>query len=65
MTGALEAAIALAVKALGQSGDQNGTGSRAIPAGDLEVAVLDRSRSQQRKFRRLDGDSLSGMLADA
>ena len=57
----LDAAVTLAVKALGESG----TESRTIPAGDLEVAVLDRTRSQQRKFRRLDGDSLSGMLADA
>ncbi|HEX4189713.1 MAG TPA: proteasome subunit alpha [Marmoricola sp.] len=57
----LEAAINLAVKALGQSGGQE----RSIPAADLEVAVLDRTRAQQRKFRRLDGDSLSGLLTDA
>ena len=57
----LEAAIALAVKALGESGPE----TRVIPAGDLEAAVIDRTRPQQRKFRRLDGDSLSGMLTDA
>jgi len=57
----LGAAVALAVKALGQSGTEN----RTIDAGDLEVAVLDRGRTQPRKFRRLDGDSLSGMLAGA
>src|SRR5689334_15596723 len=55
----LGAAVALAVKALGQSGTEN----RTIDAGDLEVAVLERTRSQPRKFRRLNGDSLSGMLA--
>jgi proteasome alpha subunit len=57
----LDAAINMAVKALGQSGAEE----RSIPAGDLEVAVLDRTRTQQRKFRRLDGDSLSGLLTDA
>ena len=57
----LAGAVSLAVKALGESGSE----SRTIPAGDLEVAVLDRGRAQPRKFRRLDGDSLSGMLADA
>ena len=55
---ALEAAVSLAVTALGQSGSD----ARTIPAEDLEVAVLDRSRTQPRKFRRLDGDSLSRMV---
>jgi proteasome alpha subunit len=57
----LSGAVALAVKALGQT--SNGGETRTILAGDLEVAVLDRTRTQPRKFRRLDGDSLSGMLA--
>lgn len=57
----LGAAIRLAVTALGQSGGEG----RTIPAGDLEVAVLDRSRVLQRKFRRLDAESLSGMLTEA
>jgi proteasome alpha subunit len=57
----LDAAIRLAVKALGHSE----TGDRTIDVGELEVAWLDRTRPQQRKFRRLDGDSLSGILADA
>ena len=61
----LDDAIKLAVKALGQSTANGATEDRTIPAGDLEVAVLDRNRTQQRKFRRLDGDSLSGLLADA
>ncbi|MET3963856.1 proteasome alpha subunit [Marmoricola sp. OAE513] len=58
---ALDAAIRLAVAALGQGAAEQ----RTIPADDLEVAVLDRTRTQQRKFRRLDGDSLQGLLADA
>ncbi|MCW2856336.1 MAG: prcA [Marmoricola sp.] len=57
----LDAAIRLAVKALAQSGEDG----RTIPAGDLEVAVLDRTRTLPRKFRRLSGDSLSGLLAEA
>jgi len=57
----LGAAIRLAVTALGQSGGE----ARTIPPGDLEVAVLDRTRAQQRKFRRLDAESLSGMLQEA
>lgn len=54
----LDEAIRLAVKALGHSD----SGDRQIPVGELEVAWLDRTRTQQRKFRRLDSDSLSGIL---
>lgn len=57
----LDEAIRLAVKALGHSE----SGDREIGVSELEVAWLDRNRPQQRKFRRLDGDSLSGILADA
>jgi len=57
----LDAAIRLAVKALGHSE----TGDRQIEVDELEVAWLDRTRPQQRKFRRLDGDSLSGILTGA
>jgi len=57
----LDAAIRLAVKALGHSE----SGDRAIDVAELEVAWLDRTRTQQRKFRRLEGDSLTGILADA
>jgi proteasome alpha subunit len=56
----LDEAIRLAVKALGHTE----TGDRAIPVDELEVAWLDRTRTQQRKFRRLDGDSLSGILTE-
>jgi proteasome alpha subunit len=57
----LDEAIRLAVKALGHSEG----GDRTIGVTELEVAWLDRNRPQQRKFRRLDGDSLSGILAEA
>jgi proteasome alpha subunit len=58
--GSLEDALRLAVEALGQ----NEAAPRVIPAGDLEVAVLDRSRSQQRKFKRLSASHLSRLLGD-
>ncbi len=37
---------------------------RLIPVGSLEVAVLDRTRTQQRKFRRLTQDDLTAILGD-
>ena len=52
-------ALKLAAAALGHSE----TGHRDIPARDLEVAVLDRTRSQERKFKRLDDKALAGILA--
>jgi proteasome alpha subunit len=54
----LEDAIRLAVEALGRD---NGSG-RTIPATALEVAVLDRTRSQQRKFKRLTASQLARIL---
>jgi proteasome alpha subunit len=58
--GRLEDAIRLAVEALGQGeGD-----SRVIAAEDLEVAVLDRSRPQQRKFKRLAASQLADILGE-
>jgi proteasome alpha subunit len=54
----LEDAVRLAVDALG-----HGEGSvRVIPATDLEVAVLDRNRTQQRKFQRLSDERLTAIL---
>ena len=54
----LDQAIKVAVEALGQ-----GEGSaRVIPAGDLEVAVLDRTRPQKRKFKRLPAEHLAELL---
>jgi proteasome alpha subunit len=52
-------ALKLAAAALGHSD----TGHRDIPAGDLEVAVLDRTRSQERKFKRLNAKVLGELLA--
>jgi proteasome alpha subunit len=56
----LTEAVRLAVEGLGR----NETGSRDIPVASLEVAVLDRTRTQQRKFRRLS-DPEVGRLLDA
>ncbi|HVH94672.1 MAG TPA: proteasome subunit alpha, partial [Nocardioidaceae bacterium] len=56
----LEDSIRLAVEALGQGA----TETRTIPSANLEVAVLDRTRSQQRKFRRLTAAQLSGILGN-
>ncbi len=54
----LQDAVRLAVEALGWSE----TGSRTIPVSALEAAVLDRTRPQQRKFRRLTDADLEQML---
>ncbi|MCW2759856.1 MAG: proteasome, and subunit [Marmoricola sp.] len=51
-------ALKLGAAALGHSE----TGHRDIPAGDLEVAVLDRTRTQERKFKRLSGQVLTDLL---
>ena len=54
----LEEAIRVATAALGHSD----AGDREISARDLEVAVLDRTRTQQRKFRRLGTATLERIL---
>jgi proteasome alpha subunit len=60
-TGAsLEDAIKMAVQALGQGE----TETRSIPSKNLEVAVLDRTRTQQRKFKRLTAAYLGRILGD-
>ena len=56
----LAAALALAVEALGSVGGENGT-NRELGVGQLEVAVLDRTRNG-RAFRRLAGAALTGLL---
>jgi proteasome alpha subunit len=61
----LSSALHVAVAALGRSPDENGgTSDRTIPAGDLEVAVLDRTRVQPRKFLRLMPARLEALLGD-
>jgi proteasome alpha subunit len=56
----LRGALALAVGALGAVGGADG-GARSLPAEQLEVAVLDRTRGK-RKFRRLTGLALTQLL---
>lgn len=51
-------AIRLAVGALGHGEGE----ARTIPADDLEVAVLDRTRAQPRKFRRISESDLERIL---
>ncbi|HET6352923.1 proteasome subunit alpha [Streptomyces sp.] len=55
----LAEALKLAVQAL--SNQSNGS-EREIPADRLEVAVLDRTRPQQRKFKRIVGRQLARLL---
>ena len=63
--GSLADALRVAVGALGHSGnDKNGSGDRVVPVDDLEVAVLDRTRSQPRKFSRLRPARLRDLLGD-
>jgi len=58
---ALEEALGWAVAALGhaESGDD-----RVIPVDDLEVAILDRTRTQPRKFSRLSPARLESILGE-
>ncbi|GAA4364675.1 proteasome subunit alpha [Nocardioides caricicola] len=56
----LEAAVRLAVSALGHSESDD----RVIPVEDLEVAVLDRTRTQPRKFSRLSPARLQALLGE-
>jgi proteasome alpha subunit len=56
----LGAALRTAVAALGR----DGTETRELSPTQLEVAVLDRGRQRDRKFRRLVGAQLARLLAD-
>jgi len=60
---ALRDALTLAVQSLGSVGGADG-GPRSLPAGQLEVAVLDRTRGK-RKFRRIRGLALTDLLPAA
>jgi proteasome alpha subunit len=58
-------ALRLAVAALGHSeSDKGGAGDRVVPVDHLEVAVLDRTRIQPRKFSRLRPARLRELLGD-
>ena len=61
----LSEALTLAVAALGRSTNERGeTEDRVIPVKDLEVAVLDRTRPQPRKFSRIGPFRLEALLGD-
>lgn len=60
----LEDALRVAVAALGHSADNGGSQDRVIPTEDLEVAVLDRTRTQPRKFSRIRPARLDALLGD-
>ena len=61
----LDDALKVAVAALGHTaGDNGGSEDRVIPTEDLEVAVLDRTRTQPRKFARLRPTRLDTLLGD-
>ena len=57
---ALDAALQVAVAALGHSESED----RVIPTSDLEVAVLDRTRAQPRKFARILPVRLDTLLGE-
>ncbi len=58
----LAAATGLAVRALGADGGPRSP-ARSLGVDALEVAVLDRTRALPRKFRRITGSRLQGLLA--
>ncbi len=58
----LGAAIRLAVRSLASDG--GGDQPRNLGVESLEAAVLDRTRVQPRKFRRLSGDRLAALLTE-
>jgi len=61
----LAEAVGLAVAALGHSTDERGEPQdRVIPVKDLEVAVLDRTRAQPRKFARIGPYRLEALLGE-
>jgi proteasome alpha subunit len=59
----LTEALTLAVDALGRQNNERGEAEdRVIPVKNLEVAVLDRTRSQPRKFSRIGPNRLESLL---
>jgi proteasome alpha subunit len=57
----LAGALRLAVDALGHDGSE----VRPVASNQIEVAVLDRTRTQQRKFKRMSGPVVGQMLAES
>jgi proteasome alpha subunit len=63
--GSLDQALRVAVAALGHSENDKGSpDDRVVPVDHLEVAVLDRTRIQPRKFSRLRPTRLRELLGD-
>jgi proteasome alpha subunit len=60
----LEEAVRVAVAALGHASEGGRTTDRVIPTSDLEVAVLDRTRVQPRKFARILPARLETLLGE-
>jgi proteasome alpha subunit len=60
----LAGAMAVAIAALA-AGQTNGAEHAEITAASLEVAILDRTRTSHRMFRRLAGPRLEALLAEA
>ncbi len=59
----LTEALTLAVAALGRQNNERGEAEdRVIPVKNLEVAVLDRTRAQPRKFSRIGPNRLESLL---
>ncbi|HUW77312.1 MAG TPA: proteasome subunit alpha [Candidatus Nanopelagicaceae bacterium] len=58
----LRDAVQLAARLLGASGDTSD--GRKLEEASLEVAVLDRTRTATRKFRRIHGSALKTLLAE-
>ena len=52
-----------AVAALARAGAPDGDTGRTLAAESLEVAVLDRTRTAQRKFRRVVNSALTALLS--
>jgi len=57
----LSAALRMAVDGLGHDSDE----ARTLSAAQLEVAVLDRTRVQGRKFKRITGTALENLLSSS
>ncbi|MXG88844.1 proteasome subunit alpha [Nocardioides flavescens] len=61
----LDGALRVAVAALGRSANERGeSDDRVIPVKDLEVAVLDRTRTQPRKFARIRPERIEALLGE-
>jgi proteasome alpha subunit len=58
----LARAVALGVDVLGRHGSSE---ARVLDSAQLETAVLDRTRTGNRKFRRLTGERLTALLAES